>query len=194
MLDTVSRLNASTVMVNDHTAFRVDWMPFGGRDVSGIGTGGIPYSMHEMTREKMIVFRRCKKSGAVTSATLSYPDCFPRIIVRFQKVTRLFTGSDGKSHFENLNSSCGDIGHLSDMVKATGVIFRETQYNYGWHNAPQRQYIVMLDGEVDIETGDGARRVFRTGDIILAEDITGQGHISRSVAGKPRKSLFITLD
>lgn len=56
-LDTVQRLNATAVMVNDHTAFRVDWMPFGGRDVSGIGMGGIPYSMHEMTREKMMVIR-----------------------------------------------------------------------------------------------------------------------------------------
>ncbi len=51
------RLNASTVMVNDHTAFRADWMPFGGRDSSGIGVGGIPYSMHEMTREKLIVIK-----------------------------------------------------------------------------------------------------------------------------------------
>lgn len=56
-LDTVQRLNATAVMVNDHTAFRVDWMPFGGRDVSGIGMGGIPYSMHEMTREKMMVIK-----------------------------------------------------------------------------------------------------------------------------------------
>jgi acyl-CoA reductase-like NAD-dependent aldehyde dehydrogenase len=50
-------LNATAVMVNDHTAFRVDWMPFGGRDSSGLGLGGIPYSMHEMTREKLIVFQ-----------------------------------------------------------------------------------------------------------------------------------------
>jgi acyl-CoA reductase-like NAD-dependent aldehyde dehydrogenase len=56
-LDTVKRLNASAVMVNDHTAFRVDWMPFGGRDASGIGVGGIPYSMHEMTREKLVVIK-----------------------------------------------------------------------------------------------------------------------------------------
>jgi acyl-CoA reductase-like NAD-dependent aldehyde dehydrogenase len=55
--DTVSRLNATAVMVNDHTAFRVDWMPFGGRDSSGIGMGGIQYSMHEMTREKMFVIK-----------------------------------------------------------------------------------------------------------------------------------------
>lgn len=56
-LDTVQRLNATAVMVNDHTAFRVDWMPFGGRDASGEGMGGIPYSMHEMSREKLMVFR-----------------------------------------------------------------------------------------------------------------------------------------
>ena len=53
----VKELNASAVMVNDHTAFRTDWMPFGGRDSSGIGVGGIPFSMREMTREKLIVIR-----------------------------------------------------------------------------------------------------------------------------------------
>jgi acyl-CoA reductase-like NAD-dependent aldehyde dehydrogenase len=56
-LDTVNKLNATAVMVNDHTAFRVDWMPFGGRDSSGIGMGGIPYSMDEMTREKMMIIK-----------------------------------------------------------------------------------------------------------------------------------------
>ena len=56
-LDCVNKLNATAVMVNDHTAFRVDWMPFGGRDTSGIGMGGIQYSMHEMTREKLMVIK-----------------------------------------------------------------------------------------------------------------------------------------
>ena len=56
-LDCSKRLNATAVMINDHTAFRVDWMPFGGRDSSGIGMGGIQYSMHEMTREKMLVIK-----------------------------------------------------------------------------------------------------------------------------------------
>lgn len=51
------RLDASAVMVNDHTAFRVDWMPFAGRRTSGLGVGGIPRTMHEMTQEKMIVFK-----------------------------------------------------------------------------------------------------------------------------------------
>ena len=56
-LDCVKKLNATAVMVNDHTALRVDWMPFGGRDTSGIGMGGIQYSMHEMTREKLMVIK-----------------------------------------------------------------------------------------------------------------------------------------
>jgi acyl-CoA reductase-like NAD-dependent aldehyde dehydrogenase len=56
-LDSVRKLNATAVMVNDHTAFRADWMPFGGRDSSGMGMGGIPYSIHEMTREKLIVIK-----------------------------------------------------------------------------------------------------------------------------------------
>ena len=47
----------AAVMVNDHTAFRVDWMPFGGRGSSGLGMGGIPYSIHEMTREKLMVIK-----------------------------------------------------------------------------------------------------------------------------------------
>ncbi len=59
-LDTVKKLNATAVMVNDHTAFRVDWMPFGGRDSSGIGMGGIPYSIHEMSREKLMVIKSPK--------------------------------------------------------------------------------------------------------------------------------------
>jgi acyl-CoA reductase-like NAD-dependent aldehyde dehydrogenase len=51
------RLDASAVMVNDHTAFRVDWMPFAGLRVSGHGVGGIPYTMHEMQVRKMMVMR-----------------------------------------------------------------------------------------------------------------------------------------
>jgi acyl-CoA reductase-like NAD-dependent aldehyde dehydrogenase len=51
------RLDASAVMINDHTAFRTDWMPFAGRRESGYGVGGIPFSMREMTQEKMRVFR-----------------------------------------------------------------------------------------------------------------------------------------
>jgi acyl-CoA reductase-like NAD-dependent aldehyde dehydrogenase len=56
-LETAKRLNGSAVMINDHTAFRVDWMPFAGRKASGLGVGGIVPTMLEMTEEKLIVFR-----------------------------------------------------------------------------------------------------------------------------------------
>jgi acyl-CoA reductase-like NAD-dependent aldehyde dehydrogenase len=56
-LDTAKKLNATAVMINDNTAFRVDWMPFGGRDASGLGMGGISYTINEMTREKLTIFK-----------------------------------------------------------------------------------------------------------------------------------------
>jgi len=49
-------LEAKTVLINDHTAFRTDWMPFGGYKESGLGVGGIPYSMRELVREKQLIF------------------------------------------------------------------------------------------------------------------------------------------
>lgn len=48
-------LDASAVMINEHTAFRVDWMPFAGLRQSGLGVGGIPYTLHDMQIHKMIV-------------------------------------------------------------------------------------------------------------------------------------------
>jgi acyl-CoA reductase-like NAD-dependent aldehyde dehydrogenase len=51
------RIQASAVMVNDHTAFRVDGMPFAGLKQSGLGTGGIPYTMHDMQVDKLMVIK-----------------------------------------------------------------------------------------------------------------------------------------
>ncbi len=50
-----ARLDASAVMLNDHTAFRVDWMPFAGLRQSGLGVGGIPYTFRDMQVEKLLV-------------------------------------------------------------------------------------------------------------------------------------------
>ena len=57
-LHAAERLDASAVMINDPTTFRTDWMPFAGRRESGYGTGGIPYTMRDMTQEKMILLKR----------------------------------------------------------------------------------------------------------------------------------------
>ena len=56
-MDIAKRLEASAVMINDYTTFRVDWMPFAGRKHSGYGTGGIGYSMKDMLEHKMLVIK-----------------------------------------------------------------------------------------------------------------------------------------
>lgn len=57
LIKTAAALNATAVMINDHTAFRVDWMPFGGRKESGLGMGGIYHSALEMSQEKLMVLK-----------------------------------------------------------------------------------------------------------------------------------------
>ncbi len=56
-IHTAQTLNAAAVMINDHTAYRVDWMPFSGHRTSGLGTGGIAYTMDEMTQDKLLVIK-----------------------------------------------------------------------------------------------------------------------------------------
>jgi hypothetical protein len=138
-------------------------------------------------------------SGAWLAGTLRSDATFASTAGKTMTVVRLYTGTDGQSHFEDLQvplKDGGKVGFLSEKIRATGILFRETEgdYNYDFHTAPRRQYVVNLQGEVEIEVGDGTRRILRSGDVLLAEDTTGQGHISRAVAGKSRKSLFITLD
>lgn len=114
------------------------------------------------------------------------------------KIARIYTGDDGESHFDEIEIeiSPGRSGLVSEIVPTTGVIFRKTDgdYDYDSHNAPRRQYVVNLDGAVEITVGSGESRIFGPGDVFLAEDTTGQGHISRAVDGQVRHSLFITLD
>ncbi|MDC0904182.1 aldehyde dehydrogenase family protein [Candidatus Thioglobus sp.] len=56
-MDIAKSLEASAVMINDYTTFRVDWMPFAGRKHSGYGIGGIGYSMKDMLEHKMLVIK-----------------------------------------------------------------------------------------------------------------------------------------
>ena len=113
-------------------------------------------------------------------------------------VTRIYSDANGESHFEDITiplKSNGEIGFLSDEEPVKGIIFREVEasYDFDFHNAPQRQYIVLLDGGVKIETSLGDVRTFATGDILLVEDTTGKGHKTKNVENKPRRSIFITL-
>ena len=77
------------------------------------------------------------------------------------------------------------------------MIFRETwgAPDLDWHPAPRRQYIVkFLDAGVEITVSDGERRVIGAGEVILVEDTTGKGHLSKAVSGQARCSIFIPID
>jgi hypothetical protein len=114
------------------------------------------------------------------------------------KVTRLYTGPDGKTKVEEFEIPLKPQGRgtdLSTVVPATGIQFRRTNqdYNLDWHPAPTRQFVVTLSGESEVELEGGKKLRLGPGHILLAEDTTGQGHISRALGGAERISLFIPL-
>jgi hypothetical protein len=93
------------------------------------------------------------------------------------KFYRLYSGDDGRSHFEQLDSS-----QSSEFFNATrpanGLLFRNdfAPHIVNWHRAPRRRWVITLAGTVDIGLSDGTKVTFGPGDVFLAEDITGQGH------------------
>ena len=114
------------------------------------------------------------------------------------KITRLYTGEDGESHFEDIEvplEDRGGWGRQSELIKATGIIFRENgEHKTDWHSAPRRQFVIKLVGRIEVEIGDGTKRQFGPGDILLAEDTTGRGHRSRSLNHGRQKNLYIIVD
>ena len=115
------------------------------------------------------------------------------------RIHNLYTDATGESHFRDIEINWVEernFSKLSARLPATGVIFRETSgdYDISWHPAPRRQYIVNLDGGVKITASDGEAREIKAGEIILVEDTTGKGHLSQSIGGQMRHSIFIPIE
>lgn len=114
------------------------------------------------------------------------------------KITKIFSDENGESHFEDLEIPLinqGEIGFLSEDIQVKRLQFRtvSADYDYNFHCAPQKQYIVLLDGGVEIQTSSGEIRKFRTGEILLVEDTSGKGHKTKNLERKERTSLFIHI-
>lgn len=114
------------------------------------------------------------------------------------KVTRVYSDKNGDSQFEEISiplNDSGEIGLLSEKYKAEHISFREVipEYDFDFHTAPNRQFIVLLDGEIEIETSLGDKRRFGAGEILLMEDTTGKGHKTRNIQKIRRKSIFIVI-
>ena len=113
-------------------------------------------------------------------------------------ITRIYSDGNGDSHFETVSvplNDNGEIGFISEAQKAGTISFRKviSSYDYDFHNAPARQYIILMDGVIEIETSLGEKRYFKGGDILLVEDTEGKGHKTRNITKEIRSSIFITL-
>ncbi len=123
------------------------------------------------------------------------------------KYTRIYTGTDGESHFEDIelsmkgyvsarDPSLKESMKVSDIIKATGIFFNENVpgIDWGWHTAPRRQFVIVLEGTVEFTAGQGVKRRLSAGDILLAEDTTGKGHFSKAVGRKITKAVYVPIE
>jgi hypothetical protein len=115
-----------------------------------------------------------------------------------KQIVRLYAGDDEQSHFEDVQLNYTDGGDRSEsaaLVAGSGILVRRfgTGRTNPWHHAPGRYAVLTLTGAVDITIGDGSVRRIGVGDILLAEDLTGQGHQTQEVGPEPRVSVFVPL-
>jgi hypothetical protein len=115
------------------------------------------------------------------------------------KIHRLYVDDRGETHFQDVDVQYVETtraGRLSARQPATGIIFREVQpdYDLDWHPAPRKQYIINLDAGVQITASDGESRRIGAGEVLLVEDTSGKGHLSKAIDGKIRNCIFVTLE
>ena len=116
-------------------------------------------------------------------------------------VTRVYTGSDGLSHAEEIRDmklvpdAARNGLEASDVIKVTGLRFARTSPGWvrDWHVAERHQYIVTLSGKGEIELVGGRKIALEPGSVILEEDSSGKGHISRTIGTEDRIALNIQL-
>jgi len=115
--------------------------------------------------------------------------------------TRLYTGSDGLSHFEQVSmkffpvaGAPASVEH-SESVKAGSsyVVRLAPGYLHGWGNADNRRYVIAISGKAEVEVSGGEKMLIEPGRLILAEDLTGKGHTFRVVGTEDWVALFVDL-
>ena len=99
-------------------------------------------------------------------------------------IVRIYTGDDGQSHFEDLDAPTEPVQRVTTKPGEDLVFRRSPENSFSdWHNPSRRQYLFVIDGRMEVSVGDGSTRQFQPGDVLLAEDMTGQGHVTKSIDG-----------
>ncbi len=115
------------------------------------------------------------------------------------RIHNLYVDEHGETHFRDLEVEWVEenrSGKLSRRLPASGIIFRQvpSSFDLDWHPAPRRQYIINLDAGVQLTASDGESRVIGAGEVILVEDTTGKGHLSKAVDNQIRHCIFVPVE
>jgi len=112
-------------------------------------------------------------------------------------MTRLYTGPDGLTHAEEIEIKLtGDPqNQISEMFKVTGAEIHKAGVGRvnDWHVAPRRQLVITLSGHGEIEVSGGKKISVGPGNMELAEDLTGKGHITKVVGNEERVTIQLPL-
>ena len=109
-------------------------------------------------------------------------------------IIRIYTGEDGQSHFEDLDTEHGARAFFEvQAANSCELRFYEPEKFQDWHRAPRRQYVVTLSGHAKVQIGDGTSLALGPGDVILADDLTGRGHTTGTEGDEPWVYLTIQL-
>lgn len=114
-------------------------------------------------------------------------------------VHNLYEDDKGESHWRDIEidwAQEGPEGKTTARMTATGIIFRQTasEHDRPWHPAPRRQFIINLDAGVELVASDGDSRKIGAGEVILVEDVSGKGHLSKSINNQMRHSIFVPIE
>ena len=111
-------------------------------------------------------------------------------------ITRFYTNENGESRFSEIDIPIdyrredydGNVIFLSKAFNSPRVRFVELPegYDHDWHNAPKRQFVILLSGVVEVQTSDNQIRQWGAGDVVLADDVSGKGHQTRAINGSVR--------
>ena len=110
-------------------------------------------------------------------------------------ITRLFTGPDGLTHAEEIEVKFASGGGVYRLLANSGAELRSTPpgRENGYHTASRRQYVLTLSGHAELVLSGGQTIQVGPGSIELAEDLTGKGHITRTVGAEDRVVILIPV-